>query len=71
MARAQAMQRAAAAFCRIKAEGRVPGTLEVIDPLTGKPMIYRRTDKGFELRSVGLSPRDGGSGDDIVLKSPK
>jgi len=70
-ATAEARCRMAAAFCRIKAEGRAPEAREVIDPLTGKPMIYRRSEKGFEIRGVGLTLKDGGTGDDLVLKSPK
>jgi len=71
-AAAEARCRMAAAFCRIKAGGRVPDALEVADPCTGKLMLYRRLDGGFELRSIGPNQTDdGGAEDDIVLKSPK
>jgi hypothetical protein len=69
-AAAEARCRMAAAFCRIKAGGRVPESLEVIDPCSGKPMAYRRLEGGFELRSVGPNEKDDGGGeDDIVLKA--
>lgn len=68
----QASQAAAAAFCRIKAEGKIPDSLDVLDPFTGKSMLFTRTDNGFQLLSVGQNLRDdGGEDDDIMLKSPK
>jgi len=71
-AAAEAQCRMAAAFCRIKAAGLVPETFEVADPCTGKPLLYKRLEKGFELRSPGPNQADdGGAEDDIVLKSPK
>jgi hypothetical protein len=71
-AAAEARCRMAAAFCRIKAAGRIPESLEAADPCTGKPLLYRRLEKGFELRSPGPNQADdGGAEDDLVLKSPK
>ncbi len=70
-AAAEARCRMGAAFCRIKAAGRLPETLEVADPCTGKPLRYKRLEKGFELRSPGPNQADdGGAEDDLVLKSP-
>jgi hypothetical protein len=69
-ASAEARCRMAAAFCRIKAGGRVPDSLELADPCTGKPTLYKRLDAGFELRSPGPNQTDdGGKEDDIVLKA--
>jgi hypothetical protein len=69
-AAAETRCRMAAAFCRIKAGGRVPDTLELPDPCSGKTMGYTRRDGGFELRSPGPNQTDdGGKEDDIVLKA--
>jgi len=68
----EARCRMAAAFCRIKAAGRVPDALKMIDPCTGKPLLYKRLDAGFELRRLGPNQADdGGSEDDLVLRSLK
>ena len=69
-ARSEAQQQMAAAFCRIKAEGRIPESLELRDPCSGSPFVYTRVDGGFELRSPGPGQQADGS-DHIVLKTRK
>jgi hypothetical protein len=65
---AETNQRMAAAFCRIKADGRIPESLEVVDPCTGKLLIYLKESGGFQLRSPGPDQKDdGGEKDDIIL----
>jgi hypothetical protein len=72
MANAQALQAAAAAYCRILADGKAPETLDVPDPFTGRTMQYRRTATGFRIFSVGPNGvDDGGKEDDVLLESPK
>jgi hypothetical protein len=48
------------------------------DPFSGKPLVYKRTDEGFVLYSVGLNLRDDGGKenrdlkeDDIVVRYPQ
>ena len=51
------------------------------DPFTGRPLLYRRTDRGFVLYSVGEDPKDdGGKGErtgpdqpvpDMVIEYPR
>jgi len=68
-ARAEAQQEMAAAFCLIKADGRIPESLELMDPRTGFPFLYARIDGGFELRSPGPGQKTNDETDRIVLKT--
>ena len=38
----------------------LPGEPWAVDPATGKPMVYRKTQSGFELYSVGPNGKDDG-----------
>ncbi len=67
--------------------GRLPETLAevggtpLLDPFSGKPLMYQRTARGFVLYSVGENRKDdggngrrppaGGSAPDIVIEYPK
>ena len=65
LAATRARVRIARAVCKIKAEGKIPETLEVEDPFTGNPMVYLREAKGFHLYSLGPNGADdGGEGED-------
>ena len=47
------------------------GKEEVVDPFSGKPLIYRRKGEGCEVYSVGLNQSDdSGADDDIVWTYP-
>jgi hypothetical protein len=71
-ARAEAQLRMAGAFCRIKADGRIPESLELGDPCTGKSFLYTQAEGGFELRSPGLNLKDDGRDEDeMLLKTRK
>ncbi|MCC6359067.1 MAG: hypothetical protein IT450_10000, partial [Phycisphaerales bacterium] len=70
-ARAQVIQRGTRTLCAIfehaGPERRFPESLEflsgdefAIDPYTGKPFLYRRTDGGFTLYSAGIDRDDDG-----------
>lgn len=41
------------------------------DPLSGKPLIYKRTDKGFKVYSVGTDMKDDGGIPEEVLTKPR
>jgi len=72
MAGTQSVQTVATEYCRIKAEGRAPESLDVVDPLTGMPLRYQRTPDGFRLWGVGRNlTDDDGTGDDFLLKTPE
>ncbi len=67
--------------------GRLPpklaacGGTPLLDPFTGKPLTYRRTDDGFAFYSVGENRKDdggngkrpekGGKSPDIVIRYPR
>jgi broad specificity phosphatase PhoE len=59
------------------AHGIYPEELKVLGPLpqdsfSGKDFLYRRTEKGYEVYSVGLNSKDDdGNGDDIAVKAEK
>jgi hypothetical protein len=70
MTQADAWREMGAAFCRLKSFAITPETTDGLDLFSGKPLLYRKTAKDFELWSVGPNLQDDeGREDDLVLKS--